>query len=628
MSMRSIASFLGVCLCAVPVTAAGPGTTSDEFLRVAVGPRPEAMGEAYTAAANDILSLYWNPAGLAALPTQQLFLMHNFWLAQIGTETLAFAQPLASGAAVGAGVSALTSPGSARTDSQGTLLGGGDVSSLGAAFTFTYADRWRWGDVSPSQRLWWGASLKILGEQVAGNRGSTAGLDLGLRYEVPGWVVRGLTLAVAAQNLGPSQHLAGAASSLPATLRAGVFWPAWMNGEHAIALSVDGGQSLGLRFRASAGAEYAFREMIFARLGYKITGYDVEDVTAGGGLRLPAGGYLWQLDYSFSPSVVLGSSHRISLSVAFAPPQRELRERRPVRLPSAAKTVPPVTPVVRAPTPQPELRRPAAVAPAPTATPDLAMKQEAEAIATAAAQAMLLKAAPAPQPTPAPSVGDAALRQQAEAMATAAAEAYQRMAGPQPTEAAPIAPRSFESPDLSLRREADAMATAVTAAMHQTGPRPAGGATPVAPGSASERQRAEAMATAAAELVSQVHANGKKASIPAGAPQPNPSSAAPKPGATIPPWKPTKVAFEAIDGGVRLTWKAPEGKRPSGYQVYVSVIAGASKDGRTPLFKKPVTATSCKVEGMKSGITVYVAVAAVDSAGHEGPLSEEIQVKP
>jgi len=40
------------------------GTTTANFLEIGVG-SGSAMGEAYVAVANDISSIYWNPAGLA-----------------------------------------------------------------------------------------------------------------------------------------------------------------------------------------------------------------------------------------------------------------------------------------------------------------------------------------------------------------------------------------------------------------------------------------------------------------------------------------------------------------------------------------------------------------------------------
>lgn len=52
----------------------GPGTTGAVELKIPVGPRAIAMGEAFVAVANDANAIYWNPAGLMQLggPTLRL----------------------------------------------------------------------------------------------------------------------------------------------------------------------------------------------------------------------------------------------------------------------------------------------------------------------------------------------------------------------------------------------------------------------------------------------------------------------------------------------------------------------------------------------------------------------------
>ena len=42
------------------------GTTAAQFLKIGVGPRAVGMGSAFAATADDITSIYWNPAGLAS----------------------------------------------------------------------------------------------------------------------------------------------------------------------------------------------------------------------------------------------------------------------------------------------------------------------------------------------------------------------------------------------------------------------------------------------------------------------------------------------------------------------------------------------------------------------------------
>ena len=50
------------------------GTTTANFLEIGIGSGPSAMGEAYVAVANDISSIYWNPAGLSSVSYTHLTL--------------------------------------------------------------------------------------------------------------------------------------------------------------------------------------------------------------------------------------------------------------------------------------------------------------------------------------------------------------------------------------------------------------------------------------------------------------------------------------------------------------------------------------------------------------------------
>jgi hypothetical protein len=59
------------------------GISTAEFLKIGVGSRASAMGEAFVAVANDASALYWNPAGLVQFKDDQLLLSHNIWVVDI-----------------------------------------------------------------------------------------------------------------------------------------------------------------------------------------------------------------------------------------------------------------------------------------------------------------------------------------------------------------------------------------------------------------------------------------------------------------------------------------------------------------------------------------------------------------
>jgi len=59
------------------------GTTAANFLEMGIGGAGNAMGDAYVSAANDVSSIYWNPAGLPYLKNNEILFTHQPWIAGI-----------------------------------------------------------------------------------------------------------------------------------------------------------------------------------------------------------------------------------------------------------------------------------------------------------------------------------------------------------------------------------------------------------------------------------------------------------------------------------------------------------------------------------------------------------------
>ena len=67
------------------------GTTVAQFLKIGAGARPIALGGAYTALADDINSIYWNPAGIARIGgSGEATFNHAEWLAETQYDFAAF----------------------------------------------------------------------------------------------------------------------------------------------------------------------------------------------------------------------------------------------------------------------------------------------------------------------------------------------------------------------------------------------------------------------------------------------------------------------------------------------------------------------------------------------------------
>lgn len=78
---------LAVCL-SLPASGQSPirvGTTAAEFLGIGYGAAGCAMGDAVTSLASDVTSVYWNPAGLASMPKNEVMFSFQPWLVDINT---------------------------------------------------------------------------------------------------------------------------------------------------------------------------------------------------------------------------------------------------------------------------------------------------------------------------------------------------------------------------------------------------------------------------------------------------------------------------------------------------------------------------------------------------------------
>jgi len=79
---------ISVLIFAFPARAQKPyrvGTTAANFLEVGYGTAGSAMGDAYVSVANDVSSIYWNPAGLAFMKQNEALFSYQPWLVGIST---------------------------------------------------------------------------------------------------------------------------------------------------------------------------------------------------------------------------------------------------------------------------------------------------------------------------------------------------------------------------------------------------------------------------------------------------------------------------------------------------------------------------------------------------------------
>lgn len=318
---------LAALLSAGPALATETGTTALPLLQLPQGGRPTGMGGAYTAVADDVNALWWNPAGMARSKKTEMTFSHTAFVEDVKTEHVAFSRPmrLLKGS-VGTSLTYMSVPGIEGYDAAGKSVG--NLTANSYAVSLGYA-----AFMVPGQ-LAFGVSGKYLGQTLATQKGTGVAADFGVQFKQDK-----LGAGVSVQNVGPSFKIGNDSNPLPTTLRAGVayeFNPRAM-GALDISKARDGNALPHL------GGEIRLTDNFHLRAGWQ----KQENLGSGGGLSFgfslmgvagagqqggdwggegtpwwekaatQAAGLIGAIDYSFVSLGNLNDVHQLSLSLKF-----------------------------------------------------------------------------------------------------------------------------------------------------------------------------------------------------------------------------------------------------------------------------------------------------------------------
>ncbi|MBI5239113.1 MAG: PorV/PorQ family protein [Elusimicrobia bacterium] len=298
-----------LALLALLTPAAVRGGETAAFLKLGVGARAVGMGGAYTALANDVNALGWNPAGLSSLNKRELGAMHAELAAQTRYDFIGYAQPVKYGT-LGVGAVYLSHGGLEGRSETGAPTGTYGASDQ--AVSLGLASR-----LDAGLRL--GANVKYIRSSIANVSAQSFALDLGGQYALKGVRGPGLPLlGVSVQNLGPGMKYLDQTSQLPLTMAAGIGY------------QLPVGLTFAMDFKhrphsrdseLSVGTEYALLANFALRAGYATQkAYNGTRASAGGfsalsgfatglGFKMKA----YSLDYAFTPAGEMGNVQRFSL---------------------------------------------------------------------------------------------------------------------------------------------------------------------------------------------------------------------------------------------------------------------------------------------------------------------------
>jgi len=295
------------------------GISTAQFLKIGVGGRATAMGDAFIAIANDASALFWNPAGVSQISNDQVMFSHNEWVVDIKHEFLGAVYHLSSMDVVGVSFTALhmdEMPVTTEFQPYGT----GEYFKFGdIAIGLTYSRKM-------TEQFSFGGTIRYMEETLDKLKMRGIMIDLGTYY----WTGLGSTrFAVAITNFGNELSPDGKivlfgkreksdwqSFSPPTMFRIGFAFEPYETEEHRVTTSIQLNHPNDNSENVSLGAEYSWQKMLNLRAGYKIN-VDEQDFTFGAGFTLPVAIADVTVDYAYAKFERLGSTHRFSLILGF-----------------------------------------------------------------------------------------------------------------------------------------------------------------------------------------------------------------------------------------------------------------------------------------------------------------------
>ena len=294
----------------------GIGYHGASFLRISPAARQVAMGEAFSALADDVNLLRYNVAGLGNL--RHIMLAANFhdWLDDTQQGSVGLALPTKYGV-FGADFSYFNEGEIVKLDEffQQT---GGTLSSDNFLVTLGYGSYVRLFNYN----FTFGASFKFLRQNLVGETNSTYGFDLGSQLRL-----KHFSFAATIQNLGLNKiKFDETSSSLPLTYRIGSAFRYRLDDALVLNLAADAGWTTSENLRYYTGGELILSDLIAFRAGYKLHKVDPARLSLGFGLNIPMA---WlaesqtRLDYAYTDmSDFETTAHRFSLLFTFGVAQQ------------------------------------------------------------------------------------------------------------------------------------------------------------------------------------------------------------------------------------------------------------------------------------------------------------------
>ncbi len=291
------------------------GISTVQFLKIGVGGRASAMGDAFIAVANDVSALYWNPAGLSQFSENQIIISHNEWVVDINHDFLGAVYHLDNDNSFGIAFTSLTMD-KMKVTTEFAPFGTGEYFGFNdIAIALTYSRKM-------TEQFSFGGTIRYMEETLDKLKMRGMMIDLGTFY----WTGLGSTrFAVTVSNFGNDLAPDGEvvlvgnrkesewqSFSPPTIFRIGFAFEPVEDEINRLTASFQLNHPNDNSENFVVGTEYSYNKMFYLRAGYKFN-VDEQNYSFGAGVSLPISIAKVSVDYAFSNFTRLGSAHRFSL---------------------------------------------------------------------------------------------------------------------------------------------------------------------------------------------------------------------------------------------------------------------------------------------------------------------------
>jgi hypothetical protein len=291
------------------------GISTAQFLKIGVGARASGMGESFIAISDDASALYWNAAGLSQFKENELMISHNVWVVDINHDFIGAVYHLDDDNTFGASLTAVTMDDMPVTTEYAPFGNGQFFGYTDIAIAISYARQM-------TEQFSFGGSVKYIEETLDKLKMRGVMIDLGTFYRTGLGSTR---FAVTVSNFGSELAPDGQVTLVgnreveewqsfapPTVFRIGFAMEPYESEENRVTASIqlnhpnDNSENVGI------GAEYAWREMLFLRGGYRFN-VDGQNFSFGVGFQVPISIAEFTFDYAYTNMENLGSSNRFSI---------------------------------------------------------------------------------------------------------------------------------------------------------------------------------------------------------------------------------------------------------------------------------------------------------------------------